>query len=159
MKRAFHRWPGSAIFVGGRWAELGPVKNGAKSLPKWNHPHFRLLVFLKSLLQKSQNLTLHPAFEKYDTSQLFYIIVKWPPKNFFIIPCVMGHPVHKGEEPRLKCFSDNISTTLAQPVQNVCFWISCLKWCGTTRPESWFLLGPKLIPMNSFDLKHFYLIK
>jgi hypothetical protein len=28
-----------------------------------------------------------------------------------------------------------------------------------SRPESWFLLGPKLIPMNSFDLKHFYGIK
>jgi hypothetical protein len=28
-----------------------------------------------------------------------------------------------------------------------------------TRPESWFLLGPKLIPMISFDLKHFYVIK
>jgi hypothetical protein len=29
----------------------------------------------------------------------------------------------------------------------------------TSRPESWFLLGPKLIPMISFDLKHFYVIK
>jgi hypothetical protein len=56
---------GSAIFVGGRWAELGCVKNWAKSLHKWNHPIF--FFFLNTLLQKSPRIkTWHPAFEKYD---------------------------------------------------------------------------------------------
>jgi hypothetical protein len=34
MKRALHSLGGSAIFVGGRWSELGTVKNWAKSLHK-----------------------------------------------------------------------------------------------------------------------------
>jgi hypothetical protein len=35
-----------------------------------------------------------------------------------------------------------------------------VRLCQTiSRPESWFLLGPNLIPMISFDLKHFYVFK
>jgi hypothetical protein len=34
MKRALHCIGGSAIVVGGRWAEVGSVKNWAKSLHK-----------------------------------------------------------------------------------------------------------------------------
>jgi hypothetical protein len=64
-----------SIFVGGRWSELGAVKNWAKSLHKWNHPNFGSLGFLKSLLQKSpRTLTWRLKSiifsSKWDTSQL-----------------------------------------------------------------------------------------
>jgi hypothetical protein len=87
---------GSAIFVGGRWAELGSVKNWAKSLHKWNHPNCWSFGFFEKFITKKSthhNLMSHiSAFLKFYKFYIFshisalFLIFPISPRFFPISP-------------------------------------------------------------------------